>query len=136
MATLHGSASAMSHLTTDARMQRMNAVRQAARIAFLKVQTDQAMQRALLHRSRVKKTHYEPGDLVFIFREKRPEKGKKPVKMWIGPCTVVGSEGQNLWVSKGGCCLLCAKAGGGGGDFRASPRQGLHGRRAGDHRRG
>ena len=35
MATLHGSASAMSHLTTDARMQRMNAVRQAARIAFI-----------------------------------------------------------------------------------------------------
>ncbi|CAE6959768.1 HSP90 [Symbiodinium sp. CCMP2592] len=56
--------SAMSHLTTDARMQRMNAVRQAARIAFLRVQTDQAMQRALLHRSRVKKTHYEPGDLA------------------------------------------------------------------------
>ncbi|CAE7462138.1 GIP [Symbiodinium sp. CCMP2456] len=99
---------AMSHLTVDARVQRMNAVRQAARVAFIQVQTSQSVQRALLHRSRVKKTHYEPGDLVFIYREKRPEKHKKPVRMWIGPCTVVGAEGQNLWVSKGGRCLLCA----------------------------
>ncbi|CAE7214209.1 HSP90 [Symbiodinium sp. KB8] len=99
---------AMSHYTVDARMQRQNAIRQAARIAFMRVQTDQAMQRALLHRSRVKKTHYEPGDLVFIFRQKKPERDKKPVKMWVGPCTVIGNEGQNLWVSKGGRCLLCA----------------------------
>ena len=98
---------AMSHYTVDARMQRQNAIRQAARIAFMKVQTDQAMQRALLHRSRVKKTHYEPGDLVFIFRQKRPEKDKKAVKMWVGPCTVIGNEGQNLWVSKirDACCV-------------------------------
>ena len=94
---------AMSHYTVDARMQRQNAIRQAARIAFMWVQTDQAMQRALLHRSRVK-----PGDLVFIFRQKKPERDKKAVKMWVGPCTVIGNEGQNLWVSKGGRCLLCA----------------------------
>ena len=98
----------MGALSTDSKLQRQNAIRQAARMAFLQVQTDQALQKSLLHRSRVKKTHYECGDLVYIYRERKPAKGKRAVKMWLGPCTVIGAEGQNVWVSRGGRCLLCA----------------------------
>ena len=101
-------AATLSALSTDSKLQRQNALRQAARVAFLQVQTDQALQRSLLHRSRVKKTHYECGDLVYVYRERKPTKGKKAIKMWLGPCTVIGAEGQNLWVSRGRRCLLCA----------------------------
>ena len=101
-------AATLSALSTDSKLQRQNAIRQAARVAFIQVQTDQALQRSLLHRSRVKKTHYEYGDLVYVYRERKPTKGKKAIKMWLGPCTVIGAEGQNLWVSRGGRCLLCA----------------------------
>ena len=96
-----------SAVTADAKMQRTNAIRLAARTAFIKVQALDAVRRGLLHQARVKKQHNDAGDLVFIFRESRPARGKKAVKQWLGPCTVV-PEGQNLWVSKGGRCLLCA----------------------------
>ena len=49
-----------------------------------------------------------PSDLVYIYREKKPGKGKSVVRRWLGPCTVVGSEEQNHCVSKGGRCMLCA----------------------------
>ena len=42
----------------------------SARVAFIKVQTDESLQRGMMHRSRVRKTHYMPGDLVYIYREK------------------------------------------------------------------
>ena len=28
---------------------------------------------------------------------------------WIGPGVIVGQEGKNFWVSRGGRCLLCAR---------------------------
>ena len=62
-----------------------------------------------MHKSRARKYNFEPGDLVYVFRERRPTvKGKRAQKQWLGPCTVVGTEGQNFWVSKRGRCLLCA----------------------------
>ena len=94
----------MPSLPTASYSGKTQSVKQLAWLSF----TDQALQKSLLHRSRVKKTHYECGDLVYIYRERRPAKGKKAVKMWLGPCTVIGAEGQNLWVSRGGRCLLCA----------------------------
>ena len=102
--------STLSSFSIDSKLQRQNAIRQAARVAFLQVQTSEAMQRALVHKARVKKFHFEAGDLVYVFRERRPtNKGKKAVRHWLGPCTVVGLERQNYWVSKGGRCLLCAR---------------------------
>ena len=103
-----GAIGSLSLVTTDLKMQRQNAIRQAARVAFLRVQTDAALQRSLLHQSRVRKTHYEAGDLVYVFREKKAAKGSKAIRQWLGPWSVIGSEGQNFWVSRGGKCLLCA----------------------------
>ena len=101
--------SALSSFSIDSKLQRQNAIRQAARIAFLQVQTSEAVQRAVAHKSRVRKYNFEPGDLVYVFRERRPTvKGKRAQKQWLGPCTVVGTEDQNFWVSEGGRCLLCA----------------------------
>ena len=47
----------LSMVTSDVKMQRQNSIRQAAQITFLKVQTGAALQRSLLHQSRVKKQH-------------------------------------------------------------------------------
>ena len=126
--------SALSSFSIDSKLQRQNAIRQAARIAFLQVQTSEAVQRALAHKSRVRKYNFEPGDLVYVFRERRPTvKGKRAQKQWLGPCTVVGTEGQNFWVSKGGRCLL--RAPGQRSELRPWQRNARRPRRSGSARR-
>ena len=83
---LRSSTTATTHYTTGCNGR----TGQAARVAFTRVQTDQASQR--VRRSRVKKTHYEPGDLVFIYRHKLAEKDKTPVAIWIETCTSTGND--------------------------------------------
>ena len=66
------------------------------------------MQSNELHKARVEQTPFEPGELVYVHRLRRPGKGKKPQAHWIGPATVIGREGSNYWLARGGRCLLAA----------------------------
>ena len=46
--------------------------------------------------------------MVYVYRNIRPGKGKKPAPAWTGPATVLGREGSNYWTSRGGRCMLVA----------------------------
>ncbi|CAE7207103.1 GIP [Symbiodinium sp. CCMP2592] len=70
----------------DDKHAREVAIRTSARVAYHHVQTDERVRRA--------------GVLL-------PEDAKRG--MWVGPGTVIGEEGTNIWVSKGGRCVLCAE---------------------------
>lgn len=96
------------NVTADEKVSRAHAIRVGARAAFFLCQTKDALQRAAAHRTRVEKTTYEPGDLVYIYRELRQRKGKKSGPTWLGPGTIIGKEGHNFWVARGGRCLLAA----------------------------
>ncbi|OLP97775.1 Copia protein [Symbiodinium microadriaticum] len=81
------------------------ALRTSARAAYHHVQTDERVRRALAGRARVQARRPAVGEQVFYFRKtKNAKRG-----MWMGPGTVIGEEGNNLWVSKGGRCVLCAE---------------------------
>ncbi|CAE7340119.1 unnamed protein product, partial [Symbiodinium sp. CCMP2456] len=89
-------------VTQDAKFQRQAAMRAAARVAFHKSQVDQRLQKALLQRTRVASRPYEIGETVhFWFKPKNRRKGE-----WSGPAVIVGKEGGNYWLSKGGRCRL------------------------------
>ena len=83
---------------------RQVALRTAARAAYFHVQTDERVRRALAGRTRVTARRPEVGERVFYFRKtKNAKRG-----LWVGPGTVIGEEGSNLWVTRGGRCILCA----------------------------
>ena len=94
--------SSLEHITVDEKAARRHQIKMAARAAFFQCQSKQALDRAIAHKSRVEQRSFEAGELVYAFREYL---GKK---RWLGPCTVVGREGQNYWLARGGRCLLCA----------------------------
>ena len=80
------------------------ALRTAARAAYFHVQTDERVRRALAGRARVEARAPEVGERVFYYRKtKNNKKG-----IWVGPGTVIGQEGVNVWVTRGGRCVLCA----------------------------
>ena len=88
----------------DDKHAREVAIRTAARAAFHVVQTDDRVRRALAGRARVQDRAPEPGEQVFFYRKaKNAKRGS-----WLGPGTVIGPEGNNLWVTRGGRCFLCA----------------------------
>ena len=80
------------------------AIRSAARAAFFHVQTDERVRRALSGRTRVTARAPECGERVFYYRKTKNNKRG----MWMGPGTVIGYEGVNAWVTRGGRCVLCA----------------------------
>ncbi|CAE7025469.1 GIP, partial [Symbiodinium sp. CCMP2456] len=88
----------------DDRHAREVALRTAARAAYFHVQTDERVRRALAGRARVEARTPETGERVFYYRKtKNNKKGT-----WVGPGTIIGQEGANLWVTRGGRCVLCA----------------------------
>ena len=99
--------SALHAVTPEGRMARKYAIRNGARIAFFEIQSGDAINRALSHRSRVKPKEYKPGDLVYYYREMK-KKGKQTSSMWVGPAAVIGQEGTNYWLARGGRCILAA----------------------------
>ena len=99
--------SALHAVTPEGRMARKYAIRNGARTAFFEIQSGDAIQRALSHKNRVKPKEYKPGDLVYYYRLMRT-KGKKPSSMWSGPAAVIGQEGSNYWLARGGRCILAA----------------------------
>ncbi|CAE7496514.1 GIP [Symbiodinium sp. CCMP2592] len=89
----------------DEKHAREVAIRTSARIAYHHVQTDERVRRALAGRARVQVRRPATGEQVYHFRKtKNAKRG-----MWVGPGTVIGEEGTNIWVSKGGRCVLCAE---------------------------
>ena len=94
--------------TPATKFGRLQALRLAAKTAFFETKAKEAVQRAGSHKPRVEGAAFEPGSLVYIYRLLRPGKGKKPKPMWLGPATVIGREGSNYWLARGGRCLLVA----------------------------
>ena len=89
----------------DDKHAREVALRTSARAAYRHVQTDERVRRALAGRARVQARRPAVGEQVFYFRKtKNAKRG-----MWMGPGTVIGEEGSNLWISKSGRCVLCAE---------------------------
>ena len=83
---------------------RQVAIRTAARTAYFHVQTDERVRRALAGRTRVTSRRPETGERVMYYRKtKNAKRGQ-----WVGPGTVIGDEGTNLWITRGGRCVLCA----------------------------
>ena len=94
--------------TPATKFGRLQALRLAAKTAFFETKAKEAVQRAGSHKPRVEGAAFEPGSLVYIYRLLRPGKGKKPKNTWLGPATVIGREGSNYWLARGGRCLLVA----------------------------
>ena len=89
-------------VTQDARYQRQSAVRAAARVAFHESQNDSRLRKALIQRTRVTSRPYDIGETVHYWHKpKNRRRGE-----WSGPAIIVGKEGGNYWISKGGRCRL------------------------------
>ena len=99
--------SALSNATSDEKMARKQNLRVGARLAFFHYHSTDALQKALHHRARVYPRSFKPGDMVYVYREVKT-KGKRASSKWLGPATVIGPEGSNYWVARGGRCLLAA----------------------------
>ena len=91
-------------VTRDHQRAREHALRVAAKETFFRCQTDDKLRRALLQRSRVSGPDLSVGDFVYFYRKAKNQK----FWQWHGPATVIGHEGMNLWVAKGGRCHLVA----------------------------
>ena len=92
----------------DSKFTRTQVLRVGAKAAFYACQSKEAVQRAMNHKPRVDKSDFEVGDLVYAYRQMRQGKGKKPKSSWFGPGVVIGREGSNFWLSRGGRCILAA----------------------------
>ena len=99
--------SSLASCTSEGAMARKYGLKNGARVAFYEAQSSEAIQRALNHKTRVQPREWKPGDLVYVYRAST-KKGKKGVDQWLGPCTVIGPEGSNFWLARGGRCLLAA----------------------------
>ena len=88
----------------DDRHAREVAVRHAARAAYYHVQSDDRVRRALAGRTRVTSRPPKCGERVFYYRKTKNNKRG----VWLGLGTVIGYEGVNAWVTRGGRCVLCA----------------------------
>ncbi|CAK0856334.1 unnamed protein product [Prorocentrum cordatum] len=68
--------------------------------AFMEMQNDNTLRKALLGRTRVRPHPLEQGDLCFYYRQLK--KGSIKKGTWLGPAVIVGKQGQNYWISHGG----------------------------------
>ena len=91
-------------ITHDRQRAREHALRTAAKETYFRCQADAKLRRALLQRSRVSGPDLEVGDFVYFYRKAKNQKFWR----WLGPATVIGHEGTNLWLSRGGRCHLVA----------------------------
>ncbi len=72
-------------------------IRQAAKIAFAKVDSSRRIRAAMLRKSVPLRGPYSAGDLVCFHRKER----------WHGPCRVIGKEGRSTyWLVHGGVPLV------------------------------
>eukprot|EP00959_Pyramimonas_sp_CCMP1952_P269122 5626659-Pyramimonas_sp.AAC.1 len=87
-------------------MERQLKMRTAARKAFMEMQNDRTLRKALLGRTRVHPHPLEQGDLCFYYRQLK--KGSIEKGTWLGPAVIAGKQGQNYWISHGGFTKLVA----------------------------
>ncbi len=99
---------AMDLASPDDKFARTQVLRVGAKAAFYACQSKEAVQRAINHKPRVDTKDFETGDLVYAYREVRQGKGKKPKSSWLGPGVIIGREGSNFWLARGGRCILAA----------------------------
>ena len=79
-----------SVLTPGSEMAKQVALRDAVRRAFIEVDSDDRMRRAILARNRPMRGPFPPGSLVYFYRKLRPIKGQHPaIGRWHGVCRVV-----------------------------------------------
>ena len=80
-------------LTPGSAIAKQSALREAARKAYIEVDSCDRMRRALLTRSRPMRGPWPLGSLVYFFRKQRPVKGQHPaVGCWHGVCRVIGHD--------------------------------------------
>jgi hypothetical protein len=100
--------SSLDAASAQGKFGRLQTIKNGAKAAFFQVQTKEAYQRAVNHKTRVKPEELQVGDLAYLYREMKQGKAKKPSASWTGPATVIGREGQNFWLARGGRCYLAA----------------------------
>ena len=103
-----GNLASLNNVTADEKMARKQTLRVGAKMAFFHSHTVDAVRKSLVHKTRVMPKEYKPGDMVYVYRESK-SKGKRASAQWLGPATVIGPEGSNYWVTRGGRCLLAAR---------------------------
>ena len=71
--------------------------REQARRAFTAVDNDQALRRAIVHRTRPQRGIYEKGEWVMMWRKRGESQGQ-----WVGPYQVIIQESnQVVWITRG-----------------------------------
>lgn len=99
---------AMDLASPDTKLARTQVLRVGAKAAFFACQSKEAVQRAINNKPRVDNKAFQAGDLVYALREVGQGKGKKPKSSWLGPGVIIGREGSNYWMARGGRCILAA----------------------------
>ena len=94
--------------SAETKFARSQVIRTAAKAAFFQCQSKEALARAVAYKPRVENKDFVAGDMVYLYRETRQGKSKKPTACWTGPAVVIGREGSNYWLARGGRCLLAA----------------------------
>ena len=90
--------------TPDDAQHRRDAIRAAAKIAFMKVRAEDKVRRGSLQRARVRGRDLANGEMALFWRkDKNNKKGA-----WRGPGVVIGRQQDNYWIARGGRCQLCA----------------------------
>lgn len=84
-------AMAMSPLPDGIRFRNDLATRERARQAFIQVDNDQALRRAMVSRSRPNRGVYEKGEWVMFWKKKGEADGN-----WIGPAQVLAQEADRI----------------------------------------
>ena len=88
----------------EARFQRQSLIRASARVAFHRSQVDSRLRKALLQRARTTSRQLEVGESVHFWHQRKDRRRGQ----WEGPGVIVGTEGNNYWISRGGRCRLKA----------------------------
>lgn len=84
--------------------ERAHRIRMAARQAFLQVDSEDRIRRALGHRTRPSREPFTVGQAVIIWR-----KGKQEQKChWHGPGSILGVQPNQVWVALGAKVYRCA----------------------------
>ncbi len=102
-------------LTPGSTVSKQVALRDAARKAYVDVDSDDRMRRALLARSRPMRGPLTPGSSVYFCREQRPVRGQHPaIGRWHGVCRVIGHDmpsggaGHSIWLHRQGHEIFCS----------------------------
>ena len=91
-------------------MSRTLAIRQSAMEAFVRATSKEAVMRAKNARNRVQRD-FNAGDVVYVYRvplkRRGDEDGRRP--KWVGPGSVIMTEGANVWLNMRGELWKCAR---------------------------